>query len=196
MLSHPRNINPVMKTIFLICLLIAFRNTCLGADFSLNAGQEYVINFDSFTLLRPTQPGDPSDGTLLGFTGGSYSAKMEFFPNSISDPPMDTETYSHSGPYETIGFGVQFGYAPWPDFQGVVRVTSLSGTFSLDGMRCDEVVSGGYYTTGWIVPEPSVTGMLVAGSALLLAGGARRWNFGVRRQTERDAAFPRGRCDG
>jgi PEP-CTERM motif len=130
-----------------------------------------VFNFNTFSLLRPTQPGDPSDGTLYGFTGGNWAAKTEFFQDSLLDSPMFTDVRSHSGAVEAIGYGVQFGYAPWPDFQGVVRVTALSGTFKLDGMRCDEVVNGGYYSTGWIepVPEPSAIGVMSLGLVVVCA---------------------------
>jgi hypothetical protein len=43
-------------------------------------------------------------------------------------------------------------------------------------MRADEVVNGGYYSTGWIepVPEPSAMAMVAAGSVGLLACRARR----------------------
>ena len=153
--------NPKLRRVLFLFLLLQAA-ICRGADLYLSAGQTYVFDFNTFSLLRPTVSGDPTDGTIWGFTGGNWSAQVDFFQDSVSDPVMFTDVRSHSGAEETIGYGVQFGYAPWPDFQGVVRVTGLSGTFRLDGMRCDEVVNGGYYSTGWIVPqvpEPSMVGL-------------------------------------
>lgn len=165
-----------MKTILFTCLFLAIRSVSWGTDFYLSAAESYVFNFTSFSFLRSSLPTDPSDGTLFGFTGGNYTVRTELFANSLSDPPLFDDTFSHSGSSEATGFGIQFGFAPWPDFQGVARVTAISGTLELDGMRVDEVVNGGYYSTGWIepVPEPSAMAMVAAGAAGLLACHARR----------------------
>ena len=165
-----------MRTILFSCLFLAIHSVSWGADFYLSAGESYVFNITSFSFLRPSLPTDPSDGTIIGFTGGNYTVRTELFTNSLSDPPLFNDSFSHSGPSEASGFGIQFGFAPWPDFQGRVRITALSGTLILDGMRADEVVNGGYYSTGWIepVPEPSAMAMVAAGSVGLLACRARR----------------------
>lgn len=167
-----QNAHLVASGLLFVCLLLGLSNTVQGADFYLSAGESYVYNVNTFSLSRPTQPGDPSDGTLYGFTGGNWMAKVEFFQDTLLDTPMFSDVHSHSGAVGAVAHGVQFGYAPWADFQGLVRVTALSGTFRLDGLRCDEVVNGGYYTTGWImpVPEPSAIGLLSLG---LLCAGSR-----------------------
>jgi hypothetical protein len=164
-----RNIHVAGRQVLFPCLLVCISIACRGQSLTLSAGESFVFNFNNFALLRPATAGDPSDGTILGFTGGDWTETTEFFQDSLLDTPMFTDTRSHSGASESLGFGVTFGYAPWPDFQGVVRVTAVSGTVNLDGMRCDEVVNGGYYSTGWIypVPEPSVIGLIAAGLVVL-----------------------------
>jgi hypothetical protein len=164
------------KVVLFSCLFLAIRSVSWGMDFYLSAGESYVFNITSFSFLRPSMPTDPSDGTIFGITGGDWTVRTELFADSLSDPPLFNDTFSHSGPIEASGFGIQLGFAPWPDLQEVVRVTALSGTFILDGMRTDEVVNGGYYSTGWIqpVPEPSAMTMVAAGFAGLLACRAQR----------------------
>lgn len=162
------------KCVLFCCLFLTVHSVSWGMDFYLSAGESYVFNFTSFSFLQPSTdaPGD----ALFGFTGDNYTVRTELFSDSLSGPSLFNDTYSHSGSSESIGFGVQLGLAPWPDFQGVARVTALSGTFKLDGMRADEVINGGYYSTGWIepVPEPSAMAIFAAGFAGLLAYRARR----------------------
>jgi hypothetical protein len=84
--------------------------------------------------------------------------------------PLFDDAFSHS-PSKVTSFGIS---AP-AGFSGGARVAAISSTLKLDGMRGDEVVNGGHYSTGWIEPvlEPSAMAMVAAGSAGLLA--CRAW---------------------
>jgi hypothetical protein len=168
-----KHFNLIMRPI-LIGFLVSTLGFVAEGQIYLTAGNSYVFDF-TIPLVRPAA-NDPA-GAVFGFTGGAWGAQMDFFADTLADTPFLTETYSHTGASESIGFGVYFDTAPWPDRQGAVRVTVLSGGLQLDGFRVHEVVGGSFCTTSWITPVPEPAGtnlMAVGGLSQLLAFALRR----------------------
>ena len=156
--------------IFLANQLISFGGV------TLSPGNSYVFDF-VLPYSGPAHNDIPTVTLFLagGNPGQNWTAQFEFFPNAISESPFFTYNYTHIGPvppFEDVGWGVSFdphSAPPWPDLQGVVRVTSLSGQFQLDAMSAQEDVGGGYYYQYLpaVVPEPSAVAWLGLGAVAL-----------------------------
>jgi hypothetical protein len=152
----------------------------------LSPGSSYVFDF-TLPYTGPAQNYPPT--ATLYFAGGNpgqnWTVSVEFFSNSTSESPFYTDSYTYIGPvppFEEVGRGYSFNPnspLPWPDLQGVVRVTSLSGQFELDKLSAFEDVGGGFYYSvlDAVVPEPSAAGLLAIGAGALLAA---RWRARIR----------------
>ena len=152
----------------------------------LSPGSSYVFDF---TLPYAGSAQNYSPTATLYFAGGNpaqnWTVSVEFFLNSTSESPFYTDTYTHIGPvppFEQVGRGYSFdpnSPPPWPDLQGVVRVTSLSGQFELDKLIAYEDLAGGFYysVVDAVVPEPSAATLLSMGALALLVA---RCHAGIR----------------
>ena len=153
---------------------------------TLSPGNSYVFDF-TLPYTGPAQNYPPT--ATLYFAGGNpgqnWTVSVEFFSNSTSESPFYTDTYTHIGPvppFEEVGRGYSFDPSsppPWPDLQGVVRVTSLSGQFELDKLSAFEDVGGGFYylVLDAVVPEPSAAVLSAMGAGALLVA---RWRARTR----------------
>ncbi len=163
-----------MKTLIVSLLLFSAQVVAFGQA-TLSTGQSYVFSF-TLPYVGPAN-GEISSVNVL-FSGGAadqtWFSQTDFFADSLSDPPFFSWPFSHRGlPLNTeAGFSVSWvpsSPPPWPDLQGLVRVTSLAGTFNVDRLSVQEDVSGGYYA-GWFstVPEPSSCALAGLGAAVLM----------------------------
>lgn len=167
-----------MKKLVISMILLTTGFACFGQVY-LTSGESCVFDF-TLPYTRAAQ-GDIPTVTIFfsgGEVGSNWSEMTQFFPNSVSDSPFATDTYTHTGPVppgEQVGRGISFdpnSPPPWPDLQGAVQVTALSGSFQVDQMFVQEDVNGGYYSL-WVypvpVPEPSLSLLLLLAGALCLA---------------------------
>src|SRR6185503_12669399 len=90
-----QSLRSAVRRLLLISLLLCLSNKCRAVELYLNAGESYVFNLNSFTFLG--HYGGITDGTMLGFGGSYFTAKTEFFQNSVLDPSMYTDIRSNSG---------------------------------------------------------------------------------------------------
>jgi len=166
----------------LACIALLATQLAAFSTVTLSPGNSYVFDF-TLSYAGPAHNDIPT--VTLGFAGGNpgqnWTAEIEFFSNSTSESPFYTDTYTHIGPvppFEDVGRGYSFDPSsppPWPDLQGVVRVTSLSGKFELDSLVAHEDVGGGFYYSVFdaVVPEPSAAGLLAMGTGVLLVARRR-----------------------
>ena len=178
-----------MKKLVVSIILFTIGLTARG-QIHLTSGQSYVFNF-TLPYTRAAQ-GDIPTVTIYfsgGIVGSNWRAQTEFFQNTVSDIPFYTDSYLHVGPvppFEQVGRGFSFDPnppPPWPDLQGAVRVTALSGSFQLDRMFVQEDVNGGYYSSRIYpvpVPEPSASLLLAVGAFCLSIIGSQKRRLTMR----------------
>ena len=171
-----------MKLTF-VALLLMTQITAVAQGVLLSSGQSYVFEFSSLSYLRPAQVSD--GGSFYAyFSAGTFSdgenVLVEIFQNSLSDTPL-TSSYSHVGPADplesyAIGFSWSSASMPfWPDFQGIARVTMISGDCQLDSLDVRQIVNGGLYLQSFPVPEPSPfsLGICIVASLMMVRGFRR-----------------------
>jgi hypothetical protein len=168
-----------MRRSFLSALGLIAACVTTHAQLTLNSGDVFTYEF---TSLMPVS-GDPGPLNPLG----NYSAilnpvtvqpgdtiRLEMFENSLTEAPIDSRTW--------VNQSLVICQAPnaWDDLQGVIRLTMLSGSVTVDVITLRALTpSGGtpplniWESTFVPVPEPS-TGALPGAS--LVAG----WFWKVR----------------
>ncbi len=100
---------------------------------------------------------------------------LEIFPNSLSDSPLSSTVTIDEFPSGREGVSYWWSWGGphpeppfFPDLQGVLRVTMLSGSAQLSGFEVAQVINGEFYSGYTAVPEPAVGTLLRAGLVCLL----------------------------
>jgi hypothetical protein len=172
-----------MKKLIISSLLAATSVVALGQGVLLEQGQSYVFEFTSIPDLRPAVSADPSQ-VIAWFEpstfGRTTSALLEVFPNSLSDNPLSTTNPMVEYP-DRVGLAIWWptsvhGAQPpfFPDLQGVLRVTMLTGTAQLGGFEVDQVINGEFYSGYFSVPEPAASNLLAPALVWLVFSRMRR----------------------
>ena len=183
-MAHPHRLSKAvarhMKKLIVGSVLVAFSAGAMAQGVLLDQGQSYIFEFKSLTDLRPAVAGDPcqviawfAPGTLD--PPGGEKAILEIFPDSLLDSPFSStitiDEFS-SGRGALIYGGLCGGPHPepplFPDLQGVLRVTMLSGSAQLTGFEVSQVINGEFYSDYTTVPEPAASTLLAAGLVCLL----------------------------
>jgi len=173
----------VMKLAF-SALLLMINIAAVAQGVALNNGESFVFEFASLNYLRPAEVTD-SGSFDANFSAGTFSdgesVLVEIFSDSLFDTPL-TSLYNHVGPASpldsyAIGISWRSSSLPyWPDFQGVVRVTMISGDAQLNGFAVKQIVNGNVYSQSFSIPEPSSLSLGVCSAAFttVLHGIRRR----------------------
>ena len=160
----------MITVVFTISGVVGF-----GQGVILGPGQSYVFEFTSLAYSRPATQSD--GGSIAAyFAPGTFSdgESVEFaiYANSLADTPL-ISSYTHSGPADPLT-AVALGQvwpntAPpfFPDLQGLLRVTMLTGDAEFDAFDAKQVINGGVYSGYFPVPEPLTPGLLGFGLAYL-----------------------------
>lgn len=151
------------------------------SQFLLNAGESYSYEF--LSLGTPTPIGSGPTGVTFTpiFSGFSLGENilMEAFEDNTSQTPWGSATYNPQSPG---GTGLSSGIH-WSDFQGVVRITVVSGSMTLESMnflREGPIPNGGGYgryslqVIPTAVPEPGTWSLLGLAGLAALGWRARR----------------------
>src|SRR5262245_29298446 len=151
-----------MKKMIVSSLLFG-ANIVLGQCVLLQQGQSYTFEFTSLTYQRPAAFGDRGQ-VIAWFEPGTFgfgaSAQLQIFANNLFDRPLTNVVAIDQYP-DTVGLPYWWGGgltntpAPFfPDFQGVLRVTMLTGQARLGNFEVSQVINGGFYSEVFQVPEP------------------------------------------
>lgn len=153
--------------------LLALVSICLSASAQsliLNAGDSYVFDFNGFAFLGTYRFSPAPTTILLPSLSGSGTMRVEAFENNVSETPI------FSGTSDSLSSPINLGNAAWQDLQGVVRITELSGSTTLNGsfnaqVTVPSVNSPPYYEVNFQtvpVPEPGwfAFGALIVGAWL------------------------------
>ncbi len=173
-------IKPIVASI-----LVGFGTMALAQGVIVEPGKDYVFEFTSIPYLRPAQFKEGSQ-IVAWFAPGTLSlnesSQLEVFANNLSDVPTVSYITIDEYPSGRAGVVASWGYNSPPffsDFQGVLRVTMLSGSAELSGFDVSSAINGGFYSGYFAVPEPQI-GCLCAealGGLLFL----RKWMSGSKR---------------
>lgn len=169
-----RKLKLITGLFFHALTLLAF-----GQGVGVGPGGSYSFEFSSLNFIRSA---NAADGGLVSVNfvtnglGPGESLLLELFPNTLTDTPLAFTFDGAAGgslPDGSLG-GVAIFWSPgapaeWPDLQGVVRVTMVSGTIQLSGFAVTQVAGGGYYSQTFPVPEPTTAGLVLVGAGLLMA---------------------------
>ena len=131
----------------------------------LNVGESYTHQFETLPFIL-TGVGTPPGGAHFEWMGrvlpGVNEVQVEMFENSVAEAPLSSTTVLRSGSgLEPIGTNV-FVLNAWQDLQGVVRISVLSGSFSVSDLDFASSVPIGDHLNIYhqhlsfeVVPEPS-----------------------------------------
>jgi len=164
--------------------LLAVLSMCWSAaaqSLMLNAGDSYVFDFNGFSFLGSYRFSPAATTVSLPSLSGSGTMRVEAFENNVSETPIFT------GTSDSLSSPINLGTTAWQDLQGVVRITELSGSTTLNGsfnaqVTIPSVNSPPYYEVNFQtvpVPEP---GWFAFGPLVL---GACLWRMNSRRRTAR-----------
>src|SRR5436190_1060385 len=117
-----------MKCALLVLLpVVSMCWSVCAQSLMLNAGDSYVFDFNGFSFLG-TYRFSPAPATLsLPSLSGSGTMRVEAFENNLSEAPIFSATTG------SFGNPLNLGDTAWQDLQGVVRITELSGSTTLNG---------------------------------------------------------------
>jgi hypothetical protein len=156
-----------MKTITLIFTLAFCWSLNLAAQgVHLSAGDTLSLEFNGVLGCNFTEGSAPTfAGVGNDILGLGESLRLEMFENSLIDSPFATQLYSPIAPATFVQI---YGPSAWLDYQGVIRVTMLSG--SVDVNYAHFVVSPNVNTfcnaDVFAVPEPSAGLLITLGSSI------------------------------
>ena len=163
-----------MKTNVLLFLSLITVCQTAQSQFLINAGETYTFEFSSMGTPTVT-PGFNITGLTLTPTFSGYdrfadSITIEAFEDNTSQTPWCAHAYVKPDPsLDHCGDSIH-----WSDHQGVVRITVLSGSVTLDSMSFYRQEPVGFGNTAVYnmtvvpssVPEPGTLSLLgVAGLA-------------------------------
>jgi len=132
--------NPMLTIAFLACIPFAAPSQVV-----LNAGDTYTYEFTRFDF-QGAYSGTPSARVGLEFRAslgfdGTDTFRFEAFENRISEPAIFSTNLTAGAGAPDFTFG-----RAWQDFQGVFRVTMLSGSAVLPGFFGSVVTTNALYS--------------------------------------------------
>jgi hypothetical protein len=161
--------------------LLAVVSTCWSASaqsLMLNTGDSYVFDFNGFSFLGTYRFSPAPTTVALPTLSGSGTMRLEVFENSVGEAPVFSATS------DSLSSPINLGTGGWQDLQGVIRITELSGSTTLNGsffaqVTIPSVNSPPYYEVDFQsvpVPEPEWFGfgMLAAAASLWRMNSKRR----------------------
>ena len=163
-----------MNKLLVGSLLVLAGAVSFGQGVPLQQGQSYTFEFTSIPNLRPALSVDPVQ-VIAWFEPGTFgaaNARLEIFPNNLFDTPLTNsvamvEYPDRVGlPYWWSTFGPHADPPFFPDLQGVLRVTMLSGSARLSAFEVDQIINGDFYSGYFTVPEPAVASLFAAALVL------------------------------
>jgi len=157
--------------LFLFAAGIAFSGRT--QDLYLQAGDVQTFEFDNFAFQFQIPPGstyNPLTRLLIGKQNFSGSFLVEAFENSTSETPVFSETVD---PTTTSVF--YFGPS-WEDFQGVARITMLSGSMDLTVILATVTTPSQDVYAQTIIPAPEPAAWLIGLAAVPALWITRRRN--------------------
>lgn len=175
--------------IALLSLCMSLTITSNSHAVLLNAGDIYTFEFSSMAFDRSTISSDGISGTLsigseqiCGESGlclyqSSYdegdSFQINWFEDSTSDNPFRTETrYGRTlSPGASLAFLFSYTFVDeslWDDWQGVVTIEALSGSFIVDALTISKALDGEIYTAQEPIPVPPAAWLFATGMVGLI----------------------------
>jgi hypothetical protein len=178
--NHSKSANLItMKKIATIVGALLFAPLMVNAQLTLNSGDTFEYSFNSLPETRLIEgPFLRGAGFLLQLDtstmGVGDTVRIEMFEEGILGTAPVERVVDLAGQTEFVGAG--FGAPPdmWTDFDGSVRVTAVSGSFTINQMifdRAEATPNDDTLTqrlTITPVPEPSTIALGILGAAALL----------------------------
>jgi hypothetical protein len=173
-----------MKTQIILASLLVAGCICARGQITLHAGDSYTYQFSSFQFLGTAVPGAPllTGNAFAVFDGATFqsgdSTRLALFETGLADVPFAMNTIVDVPLPTAYGPGLGATGFGWHDLQGVVQVTQLGGSATLQQivLRYYDQPTGGpinvYGATIVPVPEPGLFSLLLFGAA---AGCACWW---------------------
>jgi hypothetical protein len=159
-----------IRILFSTLLVSAGISTAFAQGVSLDQGQSYTFQFTSLQIVEPTL-GQHASEVIAWFDPGTFgwgdSAMLELFPNTLNDTPVSTtvaidEFSGRTGLWYPWANGLNPPPPFFPDLQGVLRVTMLSGNAQLSGFEVTQVIDGQFYYGYFAIPEPTTGALTIA----------------------------------
>jgi len=163
-----------MKTIAWVSAFALAGGLTAGAQgVHLNGGDILSWEFNGVSMCQFTQEsfigGRFFVSLGMDMLGPGDTLRLEMFENGLNEAHLVVETYDGSTP-----LGVLFLQSPqsWLDFQGVIRLTMLSGSVDVSNVRFDVLPNLNTLCFNVVaVPEPSTCLLAGLGGAI----GAGCW---------------------
>jgi hypothetical protein len=161
-----------MKVLPLL-LLALVRLSASGQGVILGPGDSFQFEFSSLQYAGPAQ--NYGSSLAVDFALGSFmeneSLRLELFSNTFSDTALAGTYQGTSNPNAYYGIVVVWGSPSqpyWPDLQGAVRVSMLSGSAEVTAIQIQQVVGGSLYFQRFSVPEPSALSLFAMSAVPLV----------------------------
>ena len=160
-----------MKRFVASLLAAATCNVVMGQGMQLDQGQSYTFEFTSIPFVPPPSSDPIRSRVIAWFDPGTFQnneeALFEIFANNLSDTPRTTSITFVEYPdrfgmiysWSVLGPNAQPPF--FPDLQGVLRVTMVSGSAQLSGFEVAQYINGDYYLGYFPIPEPGIPGLFV-----------------------------------
>jgi hypothetical protein len=169
----------------LILILLLTACLCGKSELALNQGDVWTYSFNSLPLTGTTNSFLTSAQGIFQFhvqAGTLQSGEMvryDMFENAASEAPICSQTLAFGSPLTATCSSP----GAWSDLQGVVRLTMLMGSLTVDNVHLEAIVSGpslssyNVYSMSFNpVPEPSWGSLvLVALGAAIALYRTRKW---------------------
>jgi len=163
--------------------IIALPLSSLAQDsLHFSAGQSFSYTFSTLDFVQSGALVEQSGGVSfyrLAQPSPNDAVLLELFENNLQEAPVASQVFT-----DRFGDPTGFGRGGlWQDLQGAVRLTVVSGSMDLTGLRFT-VGTGpldfNYYQTFVAVPEPGTLGL-----SLLIGGCVLTWHLARRRCNKR-----------
>jgi hypothetical protein len=197
--------NTTRLTISMALGLFANAWSIQAASLLLPAGESYTHQFNTLPFSS-TGGGPPIGFASFGWMGavlpGVNEVRVEMFETSVAQAPLSSITVFQSvSGLQSIGTNLS-ALGAWQDLQGVVRISVLSGSFSISDLDFASGVPFGDHLNIYhqhlsfeVVPEPSpallcmTAGIVVLGSFCYRRARGRLTNALPRRPSRIWATF-------
>lgn len=157
------------------CLVVFWRLSALAQGVVLSPGDTLTIGFNGVDACRFTEGAASGVQVFFGadmLTSGE-SLRLEMYENTLNDVPFATQTFSPASPF--IGVSIVGPTSPWHDYQGLIRVSMLSGSTEVRSARFFISPSNNNLCDAFVtVPEPIGTLLGALGIASAAALGICR----------------------
>jgi len=179
-----------LKCLILLVSLLMQIGVCAQGTLKLNAGESFTYEFSSVQLVGLTFPDPPflTYGSLgCFFSPASVPGSTmlwEMFATSVSDSPIASQVVGVPVFPQPPNPPPIYANAGWQDLQGIVRLSTLTGSATLSQVRISVVRSEAgnlfRYSSLVPIPEPKPFVIFCAGGAFLLVTRlARKWRHKV-----------------